>query len=139
MIRPSAQKQQPNRKQDLMAGRISNRRELRRQAEVAEQIEQQAAPAADAPAPDGAPPKKSRKATARKPSARKPRAAKVAPRMRARWCIYDGAMKPVALFDYNKRADADAKLADLLARSKGVHFLRLFKDAIPQPTDPAAQ
>jgi hypothetical protein len=58
--------------------------------------------------------------------------------MRARWCIYDGAMKPVALFPYNQRAEADAKLAALLARAKGAHFLRLFKDAIPLPQDGAS-
>ena len=117
-----------------MAGRTSNRRELRRQAEAAEKIEQQSALATDAaaPEPEPEPTKKPRKATG-KPSARKPRAAKADPRMRARWCIYDAAMKQVALFAYNQRADAEAKLADLQARSKVVHFLRLFKDAIPQP------
>jgi hypothetical protein len=114
-----------------MAGRVSDRRDLRRQAEAAERIEQEAGPADAA-----VPPKKQRKATA-KPSARKPRAAKADPRMRARWCIYDAAMKPVAMFAYNQRAEADARLIDLLARARGVHFLRLFKDAIPQPTDAA--
>src|SRR4051794_10738644 len=105
-----------------MAGRALNRRDLRRQAEAAEKIETSSAPPGTAP--DGAAPKKRRKARAPgKPSARKPRAPKAAPRMRARWCIYDGAMKPVALFPYNQRAEADAKLADLLGRAKGVHFL----------------
>lgn len=82
-------------------------------------------------------PKKPRKAAARKPSARKARPAP--PRMRVRWCVYDGAMKPVALFAYNQRAAADAKLADLAARARGVHFLRLFKDAIPEAPPDAAQ
>jgi hypothetical protein len=122
-----------------MAGRTLNRRDLRRQADVAEQIETQTPPPADATEPD-APAKKSRKApSARKPSVRKPRAPKAAPRMRARWCIYDAAMKPVALFAYNQRAEADAKLADLLGRAKGVHFLRLFKDAMPLQPDAAAK
>src|SRR5262249_43613921 len=122
-----------------MAGRPLNRRDLRRQAEAAEQIEQQPQ-AADAPGPDEAPAKKPRKAPAAlKPSARKPRAPKAEQRMRARWCIYDAAMKPVAFFAYNQRAEADAKLADLLARVKGVHFLRLFKDAMPEPADGAAR
>jgi len=114
-----------------MAGRTLNRRDLRRQAEAVEQPPPQAA---DAPGPHEAPPKGPRKApAARKPSARKPRAPKAEQRTRARWCIYDAAMKPVAFFAYNQRADAEAKLADLQARSKVVHFLRLFKDAIPQP------
>ena len=37
------------------------------------------------------------------------------------------------MYAYNQRAEADAKLADLLTRAKGVHFLRLFKDEIPAP------
>jgi hypothetical protein len=123
-----------------MAGRTLNRRDLRRQAEAAEQIEETAAPSADAAATDGAAAKKPRKApAARKPTVRKPRAPKAQPRLRARWCIYDGAMKPVALFAFNQRAEADAKLADLLVRAKGVHFLRLFKDAIPLPAEGAAE
>jgi hypothetical protein len=130
--------QNPNRKQDLMAGRTLNRRDLRRQAEAAEQIDQQSAPAADAPAAIGPAAKKPRKApAARKPSTRKPRAAKADARMQVRWCIYDGGMKQIALFAYNQRAAAEARLAELQARSKVVHFLRLFKDAIPQPAAPA--
>ena len=115
-----------------MAGRPLNRRGLRRQAELAEQTRP------DTPLLEDAGARKPAKAAgpARKPSARKPRAPKAVPRMRARWCIYDGNMKPVALYPYNQRAAADARLADLLARAKGVHFLRLFKDAIPEP--PAA-
>lgn len=115
-----------------MAGRLLNRRELRKQAEVSE------APAADlAGGAVEAPPVKK----AKKPAApRKPRVAKakIPPRRRARWCIYDGAMKPVALFDYNQRPAADAKLADLLSRAKGPnsHFLCIFKEAIPE--EPAA-
>ena len=123
-----------------MAGRTLNRRDLRRQVEAAEQIEQPPPQTADAPGPHEAPPKKPRKApAARKPTVRKPRAPKAQPRLRARWCIYDGAMKPVALFAFNQRAEADAKLADLLVRAKGVHFLRLFKDAIPLPAEGAAE
>jgi hypothetical protein len=118
-----------------VAGRTLNRRDLRRQAELAEQARPQAA-LPESPAEAEGPVKKARKAPARKPATRKPRAPKAEPRMRARWCIYDGGMKQVVLFAYNQRAAADAKLADLQARTKGVHFLRLFKDAIPQP--PAA-
>lgn len=109
-----------------MAGRTTNRRDLRRQAEAAEKIEQQT-PSPDAAAAE-APKKK-----ARKPTVRKPRAPKAPPRMRARWCIFDGAGKPVALFAYDQRPAADTKLAEILTRAKGVHFIRLFKDALPDP------
>jgi hypothetical protein len=118
-----------------VAGRTLNRRDLRKQAELAEQAQPQTAPP-DGPTEAGEPVKKARKAAARKPTTRKPRAPKPEPRLRARWCIYDGGMKQVALFPYNQRAAADAKLAELQGRAKGVHFLRLFKDALPQP--PAA-
>jgi hypothetical protein len=118
-----------------VAGRTLNRRDLRRQAELAEQARPQTA-LPESPTEAEEPVKKARKAPARKPSTRKPRAPKAEPRMRARWCIYDGSMKQVVLFAYNQRAAADAKLADLQARAKGVHFLRLFKDAIPQPPAP---
>jgi hypothetical protein len=113
-----------------MAGRPLNRRDLRRQAEVVEQVERQQAAPPEAPAAE-APQKKSRKP----PATRKPRAVKAPPRMRARWCVFDGAGKPVALFAYNQRAAADAKLAEVRARVKGIHFIRLFKDAFPDPPD----
>src|SRR5439155_20363450 len=67
------------------------------------------------------------------PRARKPRAPKVPPRLRARWGVFDGGMKQVAIFDYNQRAAADAKLADLTARKKGTHFLQIVKDSMPEP------
>jgi hypothetical protein len=53
--------------------------------------------------------------------------------MRVRWGVFDGGMKQVAIFDYNRRADADAKLADLLAKKKGLHFLQIVKEPMPEP------
>ena len=43
-------------------------------------------------------------------------------------------MKQVAIFDYNQRAAADAKLAELLGRGKGTYFLQLVKEPMPEPT-----
>ena len=113
-----------------MAGRILNRRELRKQADEAEARESQQDPeAADeddevddtdeagedeaegpgADTEDGAddeaprPAKKPTKAKAPAAKARKPRKPKVAPRMRARWGVFDGSMKQVAVFDYKDR------------------------------------
>jgi hypothetical protein len=115
-----------------MAGRILNRRELRKQAEGVGQTEAIAPEAAPA---DVAPAKK--KTRARPATPAKPRAArakKAPPRMRARWGLFDQGMKQVAIFDYNQRAAADQKLADLQLRNKGVHFLQMVKEPMPTPS-----
>jgi hypothetical protein len=114
-----------------MAGRTLNRRELRRHADQAEQL---AAVAADA-TPAVAPPAK--KAKAKAPAAakgKKSRAKKEPPRLRARWGVFDSAMKQVAIFDYNQRAAAEDKLADLLAKKKSLHFIQIVKEPMPEPT-----
>jgi hypothetical protein len=112
-----------------MAGRILNRRALREQADQVELSE--------AVAPNTAlvavPPKKLAKAKARAaPKVKKARAKKAPPRLRARWGVFDSGMKQVAIFDYNQRAAADEKLADLLARKKGIHFLQIVKEPMPE-------
>lgn len=114
-----------------MAGRVRNRRELRVQAEQAERLVTDAAPAAAAPGKKPAAPRK----------ARAPRAKKAPSRQRVRWGIFDAAMRQVAIFDYNRRADADAKLADLLGTKKGLHFIQIVKEPIPEAApagEPAA-
>src|SRR5947209_917794 len=104
-----------------MAGRVRNRRELRRQADQAEQA-QAAAPDADVAA---VPAKGQVKAKApRAPRVKRVRPKKAPPRLRARWGVFDGSMRQVAVFDYNQRAAADEKLAGLLARNKGIHYLQ---------------
>ena len=113
-----------------MAGRTLNRRELRRQADQAEQIGAVTPGVTPAEVPPG---KKGKAKAPAVPRARKPRAPKVPPRLRARWGVFDACMKQVAIFDYNQRAAADAKLADLTARKKGTHFLQIVKDLMPQP------
>jgi hypothetical protein len=107
-----------------MARRIVNRRELREQAEQAAAI----ADEKSAIAPETAAAKKSSASV--KP--RKPRAKKTLLRQRARWGVFDPAMKQVAIFDFNQRAAADQKVADLNARNKGEHFLQIVKDAMPE-------
>jgi hypothetical protein len=114
-----------------MAGRTLNRRELRRQADQAEQPEAVAAGAAAAAGPPAAKAKKA-------PAKRKPRAPKARPRMRARWGVFDGGMKQVAIFDYNQRIAADAKLADLRGKHKGLYFLQIVKEVMPEPAPAAA-
>jgi hypothetical protein len=110
-----------------MAGRILNRRELRKQADQAEQPEGAGAKPASTAAP---PVKKAAKVSARK---KKAPSKKVPTRMRARWGVFDGGMKQVAIFDYNQRAAAEEKLADLLATKKGIHFLQIVKEPMPEP------
>src|SRR5262245_49444526 len=113
-----------------MAVRILNRRELRKQADEAEQSEI-VVPGA---VPDEGPPKTKAAAKARPaPQVRKVRPKKVPPRLCARWGVFDGGMKQVAIFDYNQRAAADEKLAELLAKKKGLHFLQIVKGPMPEP------
>ena len=113
-----------------MASRLRNRRELRAQAEQAEQLE--GVGLDDTPA--GAVSKKNAGAKApAAPKVQKSRPKKAPPRMRARWGVFDAGMKQVAVFDYNQRAAADAKLADLLARKKSPHFLQIVKEPMTGP------
>ncbi len=137
-----------------MAGRVLNRRELRRQSDAAESADlHEVADDADADeenedeeehaeSPDGedgaeAPPAKAKAKTKAAPKARKPRKTKAAPRMRARWGVFDASMKQVAVFDYKDRAAADAKVLDLLATKKtGTFFLQLVKEPMPEEAAP---
>src|SRR5262245_37523914 len=108
-------------KQAVMASRILNRRVLRAQSDEAEQVAGAAKGDSDTPTP---PRRATRAKTPAKPTVRKVRAKKAPPRMCARWGVFDGGMKQVAIFDYNQRAAADDKLAHLNATKKGPHFLQ---------------
>src|SRR5947209_9887127 len=115
-----------------MAGRVLNRRELRKQSDQADQQSEAAPAVVEA---EGAPPVK-KKARAKAPAAprvKKPRPKKAPPRLRARWGVFDGGMKQIAIFDYNQRPAAEQKVADLHSRNKGIHFLQIVKDEMPEP------
>jgi hypothetical protein len=112
-----------------MAGRILNRRELRKQADQAEEPKVVVSDPASAVAPPERSDKRKAGAT---PRARKPRKVKASPRMRACWGVFDGGMKEVAIFDYNQRAAAEEKLAALLGKQKGVYFLQIVKQPMPE-------
>lgn len=113
-----------------MAGRLLNRRALREQAD---HVEQREAIVPDTP-PVAAPASKSRKAKVpAAPKAKKANVKKASPRMRARWGVFDGGMKQLAIFDYNQRATAEEKVADLLAKKKGPYFLQMVKEPMPDP------
>jgi hypothetical protein len=111
-----------------MARRILNRRELRKASDAAEQ---QAVPpdeaTAEAPAKKGG-----RTKAAATPKVKKPRKKKEPPRMCARWGVFDAAMKQVATFDYNQRAEADQKIAELSAKKNAVYFLQIVKEPMPE-------
>jgi hypothetical protein len=137
-----------------MAGRILNRRELRRQSDAAESAnpdavvddadaagenedEEGVAEPADEEG-DGEAPAKAKPKPKAAPKARKPRKPKAAPRMRARWGVFDASMKQVAVFDYKDRAAADAKVIELLAaRKTGTFFLQMLKEPMPEDAAPA--
>ena len=119
-----------------MAGRILNRRELRKQADEAEARESPQDPEVADEAPR--PAKKPAKVKAPAAKARKPRKPKATPRMRARWGVFDASMKQVDIFDYNQRASADEKAAELAAKKNGTFFLQLVKEPMPEPALGAA-
>src|SRR6516165_7618787 len=107
-----------------MAGRILNRRELRKQADQAAEAEAVVPNPVSAVAPAERAAKRKAGAT---PRAIKPRKVKAPPRMRACWGVFDGSMKEVAIFDFNQRAAAEEKLTALLNKNKGVYFLQVVK------------
>jgi len=115
-----------------MATRTLNRRRLRDQVDAAGPAAE-AVTVADTPHREKAPPK-----VAKTPRVRKPRAKKAAPRMFARWGVFDQAMKQVAIFDYNQRSAADEKLADLNAKKRPGHFLQIVKEPMAEP-EPVAE
>jgi hypothetical protein len=111
-----------------MPSRILNRRVLREQADQAEQA---GALVSDTALVEALPKNQRKAKVPGAPRVKKVRAKKAPPRMRARWGVFDAAMKQVAIFDYNQRADADVKLADLMAKKKSIHFLQIVKEAMP--------
>jgi hypothetical protein len=126
----------PTRKQAVMAGRVLDRRELRKQSDLAEQQPEATAAGVVEIAAAPSEKKKIRAKAPAAPKAKRARAKKALPRMRARWGVFDGGMKQVAVFDYNQRAAAEAKIADLHSRNKGIHYLQIVKDEMPE-TEPA--
>jgi hypothetical protein len=113
-----------------MAKRVLNRRELRKASDAAEQQEQQV------DAEPGAKKKKVKAVGA--PKVKKPRKKKEPTRMCARWGVFDAGMKQIAIFDYNQRALADQKIADLVAKKNAVYFLQIVKEPMPEPVKEGA-
>jgi hypothetical protein len=116
-----------------MAGKILNRREMRKQADQAEKTEETTTGESEANGKARKAPK-AKKGTA-VPKVRKPRAKKIKikPRMRVRWGIFNASLKQVAIFDYNQKVAADDKLAELLTRNSGLFYLQPVKEEILEP------
>ena len=99
-----------------MARKIVNRKALREEAEAAEK----------AGPPEG-------EVAKRKPTKRKSRKEPAVVRVKLLWCVYNQAMKPVAKFEYNQKAEADKKAAALTQAGKQQHFVAPLKEVIQEP------
>ncbi len=108
-----------------MARKILNRKELREEndsaerAEAQEEVEEGAAPAKV----------KEKKAPAKRKSRAK--AAKEI-RLKAFWGVFNQTLRRISLFEYNQRAEADKKAAELSESQKTPHFVQLVKEAIEE-------
>jgi hypothetical protein len=105
-----------------MARKILNRKELREENDSAERNEEQKA--------EGAPAKtKEKKAPAKRKSRAK--AAKEV-RLKATWGVFNQTLRRITSFEYNQRAEADKKAAELSESQKTPHFVQLVKEAIEE-------
>ncbi|MBV8078294.1 MAG: hypothetical protein JO284_17925 [Planctomycetaceae bacterium] len=95
-----------------MARRTLNRFELRAAAEAAEALGL------------NTPPETKPRS---EPAERRPKPAPAA-RMRVVWAVCDSGGRTVATFEYPRKADAEAMVAELKARGQGNHFVRSVKE-----------
>jgi hypothetical protein len=100
-----------------MGRRTLNRRELRAAAEAAE-----AMGLSNEPKPRSSSRTPSQPALRPKPAA--------GPRMRIVWAVCDVGGRTVKTFEYPCKADAEACVAELKAKGKGMHFVRSVKEPI---------
>ncbi|MDG3006944.1 hypothetical protein [Paludisphaera mucosa] len=98
-----------------MSRRPLNRRELRAEADAAAARGIPLGPKPARPRPESA-------SLRPKPAA--------AARMKVVWAVCDVGGRTVATFDYARKADAEARVAELKAKGKGTHFLRSLKEPI---------
>ena len=103
-----------------MARKILNRKEVREESDSAERAEGQ----------EGAVAKTKEK---KAPAKRKSRA-KVAKevRLKAFWGVFNQTLRRISLFEYNQRAEADKKAAELSESQKTPHFVQLVKEIIEE-------
>jgi hypothetical protein len=100
-----------------MARKVVSRKELRAEAEAAEEAEK------------AAPKKKKKKAATRK---RKAKVVKEV-RLKAFWGIFTQGLKRVAIYEYSQKRQAEKKATDLSAAgNKTPHFVQLVKEVIEE-------
>lgn len=108
-----------------MVRKILNRRELRDEADAAERQgadhETETGGTVTAPAP-------------KKPATRKsrPKAAAKEVRLKAYWGVFNQALNPVVMFEYNERDQAQQKAEELSQSRKSPHFVQLVKKVIDE-------
>ncbi len=108
-----------------MARKILNRKELREEADSAERAEaQEEGEEVAAPA----------KVKEKKVPAKRKSRAKAAKeiRLKAFWGVFNQTLRRISLFEYNQRAEADKKAAELSESQKTPHFVQLVKEAIEE-------
>jgi len=113
-----------------------NRKELRRENEAAERIEEDREDVEEGgdegdDGEEGASPKKKAKAK-KAPAKRKSRAAAKEVRLKAYWGVFNQSLKRVALFEHSERKLADKKAKELSESSKTQHFVQPVKEAISE-------
>lgn len=77
--------------------------------------------------------KKATKKKAAKKKTKRKKKVKAAARTRLVWVVYGGNMKEEARFTYDQRAEADAKVEQLLAKGKKLYFVQPVKEPIEGP------
>ncbi|MBN2216740.1 MAG: hypothetical protein JW719_05150 [Pirellulales bacterium] len=99
-----------------MARKVVNRKELREQAEAAEQ----AGTATKKKTPSKPVKRKSRSKTAKEV------------RLKAFWGVFNQSLRRVAIFEYADRKSADVKAEELSGSQKTPHFVKLVKEVIEE-------
>lgn len=100
-----------------MARKVLNRKELRAEAEAAEQ---QAAQEVTTTKKKAAAPRKSRAKKA------------VEVRRKLFWGVFNQAMKRVALYDFTQKKEAELKADDLSKSGKSPHFVQKVKEEVTE-------
>ena len=74
------------------------------------------------------------KAKEKKAPAKRKSRAKVAKevRLKAFWGVFNQTLRRISLFEYNQRAEADKKAAELSESQKTPHFVQLVKEIIEE-------
>lgn len=91
--------------------------------------------AAAADGEDGDAPKKKKKKKKRK--SRKKKTAII--KMRIKWGVFNHAMKPVALYDFNQKKAAEKRVKELNESGKPPHFVQKVKEEFEEMPEPVEE